>query len=108
MEIILRSEIFYKSPEFHSKLRKTLTACTDCIVNTCEPSSLDPCVEICMKPCVAFKLSYDSKKNELLEDLKKAMISECLNAKDQDSCSKSVVSHYNESISSLLTTFTNS
>ena len=101
MEIILRSEILYKSPEFHKKIREKLKLCTGCIVSSCNESSLAPCVEKCMEPCTAFKLSYESKKTELLEQLKNEMLSACLHNPDQESCKRSIVSKYRESISSL-------
>ena len=94
MEAILRSDILYKSPEFHQIIRQKLIVCTDCIIGKCNSNNFDACIDNCMKPCVEFKLDYESKRSKILESLKDKMLDECLNSVDQDSCKKKVINEH--------------
>jgi hypothetical protein len=105
MEVILKSEIFYKSPEFHEVIRDRLKGCTDCIVRKCTASNLDVCVEACMSPCVEFKLDYETKKSEILENLKSTMLSTCLPSPNKESCIKEVNSFYSQQLSQLFSSY---
>ncbi|CAG9324625.1 unnamed protein product [Blepharisma stoltei] len=91
MELILRTEILYKSPEIHQIVRQKLLKCTENIVKKCNPENLDTCVDEHMAPCREFKLQYESKRNELLDKIKKDMLSSCLNSEDKESCKRRVV-----------------
>ena len=106
MEIILKSEILYKSPEFHEIVRKKLTSCTDCITKSCSSSNLNPCVEVCMKPCIEFKLDYENKRNQLLDSVKNSMLNECLQSTNKKACQKKLISSHLERLSELFSSYT--
>lgn len=105
MEVLLRSEIFCKSPQFHEKVRSYLKHCTNCIVSQCIAEELEPCVEFCMKPCVEFKISYESKRQALLSDLKQEFITQCSDRDDIQQCESHIIEKYNHLLSSLFESY---
>jgi hypothetical protein len=103
MEILLRSEFFFTSPDFHSKLRSNLQKCTGCIVSQCTKDSLDPCIEFCMSPCVEFRVKYESSRKSLLNNLKDEMLLTCLHKPDRERCAEQVRDNYRSRLSTLFT-----
>lgn len=92
MELILRTEILYRSPEVHNLVRQRLLKCTGNIVANCNEQKLDQCVDQYIEPCRAFKLEYEAKRNFLLEKVKTEMVVSCLDSTDKEICKKDIIS----------------
>jgi len=101
MEVLLRSEIFYKSPEFHNKVRTYLKHCTNCILSQCSADEFDPCVNFCMKPCTDFKINYELKRQSLLTDMKTEFITLCTQKSETSQCESQLIDKYNQLLTSL-------